>query len=459
MSTARGERLPWPCMSPLRPFTSFLPSNIGVFSRVNYGYELTSVAFMSMVVACVDGGVLGVIAQKAFDADRFMITLLASAPVLANLTSALWARWLSGHDRVRATVGFQLGVVTCVALIAAAPFSTAGQWMLVVLALLARALVAGIITARSDLWRANYPRRDRGRITGKLTIIATILLSATSLAVAALMDAPWTHGQAFRVLYPAVAIAALAGVWSFSHIHWRGRAAQLALERRRRADGHRSGARAMVQILRTDRAYRGYMVAMFVLGLPNIAAIPVFIIALDDTFTLNYTQSILLTQVLPVLVPVLVIPFWARRIDRMHIIRFRVFHAWFFVVANGLMGLGLLTGNLPVVYASRIILGIAFGGGMLAWNLGHHDFARRDLATIYMGIHVTLTGVRGIIGPFLGLVLYAGWHSASWLTGATGSTTPSAHAGLGGWTFIVLAAIGTAGALLFLRLHLITRSD
>ena len=45
----------------------------------------------------------------------------------------------------------------------------------------------------------------------------------------------------------------------------------------------------------------------------------------------------------------------------------------------------------------------------MAWQLGHNDFARQDQLAAYMGLHVTLTGLRGSIAPFLGIILYAGW--------------------------------------------------
>lgn len=406
---------------------------------------------MSNVVACIDGGVVSVIASKAYQAGDIVVTLLASATALANITSFFWARVLHGHDRVRATVAMQLGTILCVLLAALSPFTLVGEWMLVGLTLGARVLIAGIITARADLWRANYPRRDRGRITGKLSIIAALILGTAPILIAGAMDAPWGGQHAFRALYVLAALAALAGVWSFSRVRWRGRAAHLASERRDRLVDESQRARmTMLQVLRTDRNYRRYMVAMFALGLPNIAALPLFVIALDDSFDLAYTPSIILTHVLPILVPVVVIPFWATLIDRMHIVRFRAYHAWFFVAANLLMAIGFLLPSLAVLFVARVVLGIAFGGGMLAWNLGHNDFARRELATIYMSIHVTLTGVRGLIGPFVGLILYQGIV----LPESVGTGLP----GLGPWTFGVLAMSNCVGALLFLRMHILMRT-
>jgi len=71
-------------------------------------------------------------------------------------------------------------------------------------------------------------------------------------------------------------------------------------------------------------------------------------------------------------------------------------------------------------------------GAMLAWDLGHHDFAKRDLATIYMGVHVTLTGVRGAMAPFIGAALYTGF-----AVSAMGLDLSAP--GLGPWTFALLA--------------------
>jgi len=54
---------------------------------------------------------------------------------------------------------------------------------------------------------------------------------------------------------------------------------------------------------------------------------------------------------------------------------------------------------------------LANAGGALAYNLGHLHFAHPDQAEIYMGIHVTLSGLRGLVMPGLGVLLWdwIGW--------------------------------------------------
>jgi hypothetical protein len=89
----------------------------------------------------------------------------------------------------------------------------------------------------------------------------------------------------------------------------------------------------------------------------------------------------------------------------------------------------------------RIVLGIANGGGMLAWNLGHHDFARGADAALYMGVHVTLTGVRGAFAPFLGTLIY------------TGMSAPFVIPGVGAWIFLIMTIPTIYGAWMFVALN------
>lgn len=448
---------------------SFTPGAMPRLSRRNYLWELRAATLVPMMLACVEGNVVGVIAKKGFidplAAERgsdaaslnYVVAVLATAGPLAMITSVFWTRVFHGRDRVRCTVALQAVVGLCVLLIALAPFSMAGLAMLVVGTLVGRSAMTGIITARSDLWRANYPRTDRARATGRITILTTLIVSSTSVLIAAAMDVESLGGHGYRIVCGAALAVGFGGVWAMSRVVWRGRAAHLSAERSPGRDPRSTpGPGAMLRVLRDDRVYRRFMITQFILGAPNLAGQAVFVVALEEMFTTTYTRSMILTAVLPILMPVLTIPLWARFLDRVHVIRFRVFHSWFFVIANGLTGLGFVLGEEWLLFVARASLGVAFGGGMLAWSLGHHDFATRELASIYMGIHATLTGVRGAIAPFVGTVLYQGVTVAGPLLGfvlpSSWAAAAAGWGGLGGGAFFVLAAVGAIAALLFLKL-------
>ncbi len=421
-------------------------------SRANYRWELSSACFTPFAMACVEGGVIGVIAKKTFDAPDAVIAALSAAPAMANITGFFWIRLLRGRDRVRAVVVTQLLWMLCVALIAAAPVNTLGLAMLVILAICARSALAGLYNARSELWRANYARQARAHVTGRLTIVHSLVSGLAGLAIAWGMDmyaeqAPWT----FRPLYLAAAALGLIGAWCFSNVRWRARASILAEERTPGSESARAGAGTMISVLKNDAAYRRFMSAQFVLGMAQLAGTAPFVSAVAEM--MDYSAAIALTHVIPILMPIVSIPMWSRLLDRMHIVNFRVYHTWVFVIANVITCAALLLGAggalalaIPLLYLSRGVVGVGFGGGRLAWAIGHHDFAPPHLANVYTGIHVTLTGVRGAIAPFIGVFLYSGWDFRV-------GDVHLAWEGLGGWVFGIFALVNIVAARMFSRLR------
>ena len=53
----------------------------------------------------------------------------------------------------------------------------------------------------------------------------------------------------------------------------------------------------------------------------------------------------------------------------------------------------------------------------MAWRLGHMAFAPKEKDALYMGAHVSLTGLRGMLAPIVGLYLYRvmGANGGLWL--------------------------------------------
>ncbi|MGH6960634.1 MAG: hypothetical protein ACREE7_09140, partial [Dongiaceae bacterium] len=110
------------------------------------------------------------------------------------------------------------------------------------------------------------------------------------------------------------------------------------------------------------------------------------------------------------------IRYWARLFDRVGVLRFRAIHSavWFASIVLITVSMFLLEAGhaliiapaIALLIAGRIINGVGRGGGSIAWNLGHLHFAREHDAELYMGIHVALTGLRGIIMPFVGTAAY-----------------------------------------------------
>jgi len=204
-------------------------------------------------------------------------------------------------------------------------------------------------------------------------------------------------------------------------------------------------------VLRQDRTFRWYQISQFFAGSSNMMSETVMILVIAELtrgLAAEYAVSIALTQVIPLLAAVVTMPLWARYLDRVHIVRFRRRQGVFWLVDQLLNLVGAWFGLLPLLAVARVMQGTMRGGGMLAWQLGHNDFADRRLVALYMGIHVTLTGVRGSIAPFLAVGLYAGWAAVTLPLPGGASLTLPGFEGLGALVFCVsgyLAVVGFAG--------------
>jgi len=245
-------------------------------------------------------------------------------------------------------------------------------------------------------------------------------------------------------LYALAAAVGVLGVIAFAGVRVRG-----ADERRAAA---RAGAPARAsswRVLREDPLFARYLGWQFVLGVSNMMIEPAVVYAVSREMNADWGTSIAIVTVVPNVLSMATLPLWAGWVDRMHAAEFRAKHSWLWVFSQGVMGFGTLSGSVFWVGASRVVFGIARGGGNLAWSLGHNDFTHPERAGLYMGIHATLTGVRGVFAPFLGMLLYLGAAPRALPLGLRLPGVPA----LGGWMMVVAAGLALWATLGFARLQ------
>ena len=394
-------------------------------ARPSYRHELVTASTFPLAVAVLESGVIGVLAKKTFHVSELELATIMAAPIFANLPSFLWAMLARGRRKVPFIAGLQASVLLLLLAISLMPTAGPGPVMLVLTVILSRCFLTGVVTLRSTIWRQNYPQNLRGQITGRFTFMASLIIATGPLVGFFLQD---LSPDSFRWVYRAVALVAAIGVLSFSRIRLRGERHLLDYEQQPSAkpqphgepgrvyafepDGSERTRHTVWTILREDHDYRWYMIWQFVGGMANMIgnfALIRLVIQLTEGIRYEYLISILLTTTIPMIVAVTTVPVWARYLDRVHITRFRTRQGFFWIAAQAGIWLAAFSGVLGLLALPQAINGASRGGGMLAWNLGHNDFADRRMVPLYMGIHVTLTGVRGFLAPYLAVVLLYGW--------------------------------------------------
>jgi MFS family permease len=408
-----------------------------------YRLERLTEAFFSAGPALMEGGFIGVIADKLFHVHPAVLALITGAPMFGNLSSSFWARLAHGRRRVPWATGLMAAFCVCVAGIALVPLNGAGALLLVALLISARLLLGGLTSLRSVVWSLNYPRESRGRVIARLSVINTLCLAGTAWLGSSVLDA---NPERFRYVYALGALIAACGVFAFSRVPLAGEADHLAQEQRAGSGG--GGIVGVLDLLRADPLYARFLGWQMLGGISNMMVEAPVLYLVSRQMGASYAQSIAVTTVIPLALSVLTIPFWAIYLDRVHVSAFRAAHGWTFSLSQLLLWAGAATQSLWVVLLARMVLGAARAGGGLAWNLGHNDFAPADRVGLYMGVHVTLTGMRGAVAPFLGMALYLGW-AAQELPGAV---TLPAWSGLGDLLMPLAAVLSGASALGFRQL-------
>lgn len=412
------------------------------------GYRRERIRDLSFPVAAalMEGGFVGVLADKVYHVHPSVLALISAAPMFGNLSSFLWARLSRGRPKVPILVRLQIFFVAFVALVALLPSGTTGAAVLTIAMVSSRLVLGGVITLRSVVWTLNYPRESRARVTARLHFLAIGTLTATSFLGSAFLDA---NAEGFRILYLAGSLLGAVGVVSFSRIRLLDEAAQLELERshlRSRLGGPLDSLFGAFGILRRDPLFARYQLFQFVLGVGNMMVSAPLVYLVSNQLRADYVASIGVVMVIPLLFSMLTLPVWGGYMDRLHVSEFRARHSWLWVLGHLITWVGALRGSLPWLAVGAAVFGAGRGGGALAWNLGHNDFAGEGEVADYMGLHVTLTGIRGAFSPFLGMALYVGWPARE-------SLGLPAMPALGASTFLLSCGLCALATLGFTALH------
>ncbi len=462
-------------------------------ARRPYVIEVKHFLLWGLFAGLVEGTVSAVVVSKTFHGSNLLITVVQATPAFANLVSLIWGAMIVGRRKIPAFLAFAAASVAVTLSVMFTPHTWLGGWIFALQICLARVFMSGVVTTRASLWKSNYPHSHRGRITANLQIVRTMMSLPVILGAGQLFDlSPEAYHWFYPVvaLVGASGLLVLRG----ERVRGEGRrkyksTRTVAKATKLRHNGKTASAerdqsqprldalfpvqkgvddepiadtgviapyslvtlanpleimRHMRKVLREDPRFKRYCTAQMCIGTANLMVMQVNTIVLTKTLHLSYTWSNTLLDLVPRGVTLIMLPIWARMFDRVGVLRFRMtnslcwcasllfcgFGAKFAGMSDGQVGMMLVI-SLAVYAFGRVFEGLAQSGGAIAWNIGHLHFADDHKAELYMGIHVSLTGLRGMFAPFVGLLLYT---YLDW------------------WVFMVGVGISFLGYVIFSRL-------
>lgn len=408
-------------------------------ARRNFVKEFVHLLPWSVLAGIVEGQFASVVVSKSFHGSGLLIAVAAAMPYAAYVTSLFWGMLCVGRPKIRLSVIAGSGTAVFAALAGILPMPTDGVGLFIVQVACAQIFLAGVVTVRAAIWQANYPSAVRGQIAARLQGIRSVISVLAVQSAAAVCD--W-NPNAYKLVYPVAALLGLLGVLLIARVRIRGERAELRSVRSGESGSElRPFSMAdlfspihawnqMTAVFRADPRFTRYCVAQSIHGAANLMTIAVIVAVVSRELITGGPQEFWISTGLITALPVLALlgslRRWGLLFDSLGVLRFRVLNVvcWTVSLALGFAGTLLTRAGgeqSPAFFTAAVVLfalrgvvnGVAQGGGTLAWNLGHLHFASAGNADVYMGIHVFLAGVRGLIAPLAGMWLY--FYLGSWV--------------------------------------------
>jgi len=167
-------------------------------------------------------------------------------------------------------------------------------------------------------------------------------------------------------------------------------------------------------ILKKNKLYRDFELGFMFYGICFMSSTVVITIFYDKALHLNYTSTAFYKNFYNI-IAIAFLPLFGKLMGKIDIRKFAIIT----YVFMGLMVMFVaLTEYFPIMgewagikFFLMMIIAYFFYGFFsatmpLLWDIGPSFFCNKDEVTDYQSIHLTLTGIRGIFAPLVGITLY-----------------------------------------------------
>ncbi len=364
------------------------PLSIEERSKITYKYEVLRSPFTGIITEGWQTFAL-LVAIRVFDAPEMFKSVIASANAIGNLITPLVLYMVSRTTRTTAQLLTMLWVAVGITFVCAAFWP--GLWGFTFWILVGQLLAAQVSPFILLIYSKNFKPTERG---SKLSL--AFMLTAVSGAVFCLVSGRLLDDNIglYKALFLMMAGAALTAA---------------ALYRKVPSEPPQSAAMrhpfGNFRYAFLDRLFGRLLVSWAFMGLANLMMLPLRVEYMaNPAYGLNLSNEriAIVTVMLPAVARMLSTHLWGRLFDRVNFLALRAAVNTIFMLSIALF---FNTQSYFWLCVSSLLIGMAFGGGGVMWTLWVTKIAPPEKVPAYMSVHMSLTGVRGVIAPFLGFYL------------------------------------------------------
>ena len=326
------------------------------------------------------------IAIRYFNAGENTKALIAAAPFMGMFLSMVLLHYASLTNWKKSTWGALPSLITGVCLLLAAWTESLTQFACMVIAgYICRSALLPFVT---DIYGDNYPPDKRATYFSKPLLLSVGVAALSGFVGSWFLESDIKNYHWIFTFLGFCAIAKAFAIYSMP---------SKTVENTPHT--HPFGNMKYVWL---DKSFGYVLLTWFIMGFANLWTLPLrvdYITAPEWGIEGSAIFVAMIITVIPETLRMLLIPYWASLFDRMNFVVLRM-------ILNLFFGLGVLlffvTSNPWVIGLGAALIGAAFAGGSIAWNLWVTKYAPPGKTGAYMSVHVSLTGIRGTIGPILG---------------------------------------------------------
>ncbi len=255
------------------------------------------------------------------------------------------------------------------------------------------AMVAGMCTTcatplMTQVYQDNYPAAQRGSLFSRAFVIRIACATLASYGIGRWMTGSGESSLGVVIVF-AICAAGSAMCW-----------ASVPSKPLPPSSLQRYPLRGF-QCVVEDAVFRRTLVSWMLMGVGNLIMLPLRVELLarpQPSGSWTAAQIALLTAVIPNVARICTSRFWGWAFDRMDFFTLRgVLNAGF-----GLAILAFFSGDsFAWMVVGAVLYGIAGAGGDVVWSLWVTKLAAPEKVADYMAVHTLLTGIRGVVAPWI----------------------------------------------------------
>jgi len=347
-----------------------------------------------------------IIARKALFAQDWQLMLMTMIWPISNFFSIWWGRFYEKSCHKSRYFLFA-GVFGRLSLVYAIWLTTMNEY-LVLLALLFSANSI-LIPAQNSIYQKNIHHSRRAKVYGYTISLGMIVSVAVTFVAGRILD---LHEEHFRWILVLTGLAGFISSVLLSTIKLQEPLVEVPCVKAKikLKDLALDPIRRTLALMKTNKAFAAFERDFSIYGMGFIMMQPIIPIYMVDKLQLSYTNNFLAKGILSQMGLLILSPVIGKLHDRMHPFRFiavsfalLMVFPLLFVLSSLWAGESVLA--VVIVFIAYTIFGIAMAGVNLSWNMSSIFFAGKEDASMYQSVHVTLTGIRGLIAPVLGFSL------------------------------------------------------